>query len=603
MLLRHLALASVLASLGTFTALADEGDPPSRVARLNYTSGSVSFRPGSVEEWTAARVNYPLTSGDHLWTEAGAQVEMHAGSTAIRMAPETAFAIVNLDDQVAQFSLTQGAIEIGIRDLPVGETCEVDLPNAAVSLLRPGVYRLEADGDRMVSTVVVRSGEAEFRGQDAVSPTPVRMGQSARLAGDALPAVSFGALPPPSEFDQWCDMRDRREEQSQSVRYVSRGTIGYEDLDAYGGWRNVPPYGWVWAPRVAAGWAPYHFGYWAWVEPWGWTWIADEPWGFAPFHYGRWAFAGGGWVWIPGAMAPRPMYAPALVAFVGGGGFTAGVAWFPLGPAEVYRPAYHVSPMYIQQINVAHVRVVDVNVVNVSYVNRAVPGAVVMVREDDFIHARPVAGAALAVDARAMERAQVLGHAPMVAPVRESVVMGPAAVGVHAPPARIVERATVTRMAPPPPPVPFRMKQDALRANPGRPLEPAAVESIRRAAPAPAVAPRGGGLRPAETARPAPAPAATPRNDRPPAARPADVAQPAPARQSEKPMSLERPTPAQQPEQPRTAERPAPARQPEPAKKTEAQTQQAPAHPAAAPAMEKKAPPKKDEKKTPDKQQ
>src|SRR5678815_4968713 len=72
-----------------------ESDPPSRVARLSYQSGSVSFRPGTVEEWTAATLNYPLTTGDHLWTDSGAQAEIHAGLAAIRMAPETALEILN----------------------------------------------------------------------------------------------------------------------------------------------------------------------------------------------------------------------------------------------------------------------------------------------------------------------------------------------------------------------------------------------------------------------------------------------------------------------------------------------------------------------------
>src|SRR4029079_18322212 len=94
----------------------------------------------------------------------------------------------------------------------------------------------------------------------------------------------------------------------------------------------------VWMPRVRAEWVPYRYGHWAWVEPWGWTWIDDAPWGFAPFHYGRWAYVRGGWVWAPGVMVARPVYAPALVAFVGVGG--ASVAWFPLGPREVYVPAW-----------------------------------------------------------------------------------------------------------------------------------------------------------------------------------------------------------------------------------------------------------------------
>jgi hypothetical protein len=38
-------------------AFGDEGDPSSRVARLNYLSGSVSLQPAGVEEWTPGAIN------------------------------------------------------------------------------------------------------------------------------------------------------------------------------------------------------------------------------------------------------------------------------------------------------------------------------------------------------------------------------------------------------------------------------------------------------------------------------------------------------------------------------------------------------------------
>jgi hypothetical protein len=73
-------------------------------------------------------------------------------------------------------------------------------------------------------------------------------------------------------------------------------------------------------------------------------------------------------------------------------------------------------------------------------------------------------------------------------------------------------------MTPPPPPVSFAAKQQALQANQGRPLDPAAVDNLRRSAPPAApmvrtmqVAP--GALRPAAQTMP---------NDRPPAARAAE---------------------------------------------------------------------------------
>ncbi|MGA2267176.1 MAG: DUF6600 domain-containing protein [Bryobacteraceae bacterium] len=534
-MMRKVELLAALLAMAAAPVLADAGDPPSRVARLSYQSGTVSFRPGTVEEWTAATVNYPLTTGDHLWADAGAQVEMHVGSTAIRMGSQTALAILNLDDQMAQLSLTQGVLDVHIRYLGDQEAFEIDTPNVAVSLLRPGDYRIDVDGDNNITTVTVRGGEAEVTGGGAAFS--VHADESARLSGVDTVSQDMGSAPPRDEFDRWCEMRDRREDQSQSVRYVSREMIGYEDLDKYGAWRDIPPYGWVWAPaQMAVGWAPYRYGHWVWVDPWGWTWIDDAPWGFAPFHYGRWAFAGAAWVWVPGAMAARQVYAPALVAFVGFGGVGM-AAWFPLGPGEVYRPAYHVSEVYVRQVNIAHVTNVAVinNVTNVRYVNQGVVGAVTVVPRDAFVGARAVARAMVVAPQREIMQAQVVGSTAPIAPVRESVLARPVgAAAVRTPPARIADRAVFAKTAPPPPPV---SRVESLRAT----------DHVAR----PAVV-RGPGAGVARPERPAVVP---PRNDRPPAVQ-------APQARPESPLILRkeaapenRPT-ARPAEQPR-AERPA----------------------------------------------
>ena len=241
-----------------------EPDPPSRVARLNYMSGNVSFRPGTVDEWTAATLNYPLYDGDHLWADRDARTELHVGSTALRMGPETALAILNLDDRMVQLSLTGGTLHVRLRALGEGESFEVDTPNAAVTLLRAGEYRFFVDADRNLTTVTVRGGDAEVNGGGRAFTLHAR--DSARFTGtDDSFGSELESAPFPDQFEIWCQDRDQREERSQSVRHVSRETIGYEDLDDHGTWSDVPDYGWVWAPRVNAGWAPYRDGHWAWV--------------------------------------------------------------------------------------------------------------------------------------------------------------------------------------------------------------------------------------------------------------------------------------------------------------------------------------------------
>jgi hypothetical protein len=521
-----------------------QADLPSRVARLNFQQGPVSFRPGGVDDWAAATTNYPVTTGDYLWADQGARAELHVGSTAIRMDQMTAISVLNLNDQIVQLSLTAGSLNVHIRYLGENESFEVDTPNTSIVLLRPGDYRFSADGDNAVSSLVVRAGDAEVTAGQA-GAFNVRPGESGRFTGVDTVSQEISGAPPLDGFDGWTRDRDVREDRAtMSARYVPREMVGYEDLDGYGRWVNIPPYGMVWQPTtIAAGWAPYHNGHWAWVDPYGWTWIDDAPWGFAPFHYGRWAYAGAAWVWIPGAVAVRPVYSPALVAFVGGGGIGIGVAaWFPLGPGEVYRPAYAVSDVYIRNMNVAYVsNVAVIERVGVTgvYVNQRVVGAVTVVPHDVFVGARPVAVAAVAVRPEMVVSVRVTGFAPAIAPERVSVMAG-AAVAVRTPPAMLMQRTVVVRNAPPPPPVAFAARQEALRQNPGRPLDMHQMNELRAAQPPraplvrPANQPSGAGFGRPVNGNPQPAMRPQPalRNDRPPSAQPGarpTVEQPRPA--------------------------------------------------------------------------
>jgi hypothetical protein len=237
------------------------------------------------------------------------------------------------------------------------------------------------------------------------------------------------------DWETWAEGRDRREDGSVSLRYVSPELVGFEDLDDYGTWQVDATLGPMWVPAVAAGWSPYRFGSWAWVGPWGWTWVDESPWGFAPFHYGRWAFRRGAWGWFPGARVEFPVYAPALVAFVGGSGFDlsldfgvgGGLAWFPLAPGEVFVPHYRVSPTYIRDVNITSVRVRDIDpsridVTKVRYANRSVPGAVTAVSRETFLAGAPVAKAAVRVPPSAVAKATVVGTTAPLAPWKKSAV-------------------------------------------------------------------------------------------------------------------------------------------------------------------------------------
>src|SRR3954447_12273884 len=115
--MRNIHFTPVLLIFAAVPLLAQANDPPARVARINYLSGSVSFRPGSVEEWTAATLNYPLTTGDYLWADSDGRVEIHTDSAAIRMSSRTAVSVLNLDDRTVQLSLTDGSLHIRLLQL------------------------------------------------------------------------------------------------------------------------------------------------------------------------------------------------------------------------------------------------------------------------------------------------------------------------------------------------------------------------------------------------------------------------------------------------------------------------------------------------------
>jgi hypothetical protein len=359
---------------------------------------------------------------------------------------------------------------------------------------------------------------------------------------------------------------------------VNPSTIGAEDLNGNGDWETDPDEGAVWYPTsVAAGWVPYSCGNWTWMAPWGWTWVDCASWGFAPFHYGRWEHRGNRWGWIPGPRVVRPIYSPAMVAFVGGPGVT---AWFALGPHDTYVPWYHASPQYENRVNVANqydrnageVRAIYNQPTLASayagggahgYANR--PLATVAVTQASFAAGRPIGRPDSRVSAVVVANAPVVPH-PLVTPQR-TMVVGAAARAV---PARAVrpalasrtgeEPAGETKMSPgqrpgvignqtavtpaavvrpetpsagaqvaapqsralfhqavPPQPRPsFDEQRKAIETNdPGRPLGPQQLENLRQNRPAgPPQRPEAPHPPPAPRPSPPPAPRSAPSNPR-----------------------------------------------------------------------------------------
>lgn len=500
---KRFTLTCLLFTAGALFGTAALADPPGRVGRLTYLSGPVSFAPAGLDnEWSQAVINRPVTTGDHLWSDQGGRAEVHIGSTAIRLGARTNVDVLNLDGRTTQLRIVQGTLNVRVRHLTRDGLFEIDTPSAAVLVQRPGNYRIDVDPNGQQTTVSVRSGEVDVSGPDA--NFLLYDDQQATLFSDS-PDYELTRLPPLDSFDRFWLARDQRQDRVRSLDYVPDDMTGYEDLDTYGSWSTDSSYGTVWFPaRVAVDWAPYRDGRWMWVEPWGWTWVDSAPWGFAPFHYGRWAYIQGRWGWCPGDIQAHPVYAPALVAFVGGSGFSASISigggpvvgWFPLGYREAYVPWYSASPTYVRQVNVANVTNVTnitnitnvTSVTNINYANRNIPSAITAVSGAVFTQSRMVGPSMLKTAAvQELARAPVIHGGAPIAPARQSLIAGPATVG---PPATVSSRPVVAINAPPPRPASFALRQAEIAQQPDqpfqvRPLAPAAAPGGKAPAGAP----------------------------------------------------------------------------------------------------------------------
>lgn len=491
-----LLIGTVLCAQAQEAAPDNQADPPARAGRLALIEGSVSMQPAGLNDWNAAPLNQPLTAGDTLWSDSGSRAELDLGEARVRLDGRSGVGLVDLTDRVIQLRLDAGSLDVAVSEVADLDTFEIDAPGAAVSLLRPGEYRLTVDNAGSTS-VAIRSGQAQVQSGDQQGFN-LATGQRGLFSANGSYAITQAG--PPDEFDLWCQQRQAHWAEEQAVaQYVSSDAVGYQDLNDYGQWQQQPDYGYVWFPQVAADWVPYSTGHWAWVGRWGWSWIDDAPWGFAPFHYGRWSHFGRRWGWVPAPPHSRAVYAPALVAWIGGpgsGGAAAlgggvAVGWLPLAPGEVFVPAYRASPRYLQKVNLSNSRQLNAALIaNVAanpgqpyrYANREVPGALTVVPQVTFTAGQPVARHRIDPPLP-WQSAAPSARVPAIVPERESVLGALTLNHVLTPPVAVADRAVITRR-PPPMGVPsFERQQSAIEANGGHPLDSAQLQSLRVAEP------------------------------------------------------------------------------------------------------------------------
>jgi hypothetical protein len=488
---------------------AQEVTPP----RVSYIHGQVSlWRPGA-QDWTEATVNMPLAPGDVLYAGPAGNVEIQIGARAfVRAAYGAQVGLDNQEPDFIQLRLTSGYASLDLRELTPGHTVELATPGAAFTVERAGYYHVEIQPDATVFRTH-RGGTATFTVSGG-SATPLGTGQQVAIIGTDSPRVETTTTPALTEWDRWNYQRSDYLAQPASARYLSPGVYGGEALDQYGSWRTVETYGTVWVPAgVGVGWSPYTTGRWIWDPRFGWTWLDDAPWGWAPYHHGRWVFVNTYWAWAPGPIIVRPVYAPALVVFLGGPVLVGHpLYWAPLGWGEPVirwwgRPRFvgvawwggWGGPRVVNNVVIQRTTTVNVTTIT-TYRHVHVTNAVVGVPADRFGRGpdRPVR---LRDDNEARRLTPVRG-AVDVKPVAASVTGGgrPAATR---PPDAVRTRPVVTTRAP-------RDVTPALREQ-GLPVAGSATapEPRQRIVPAPrvtapAAAPTGGARGPAAGGRTTP---------------------------------------------------------------------------------------------------
>jgi hypothetical protein len=372
------------------------GAPPSRVGWLSQISGSVSFHGAGQTQWVAATQNFPVATGDAVWTQPQAGASIIVDSSRFALAGGTEMTAQEIDDTTVTAALSQGEVFLNLVALQPGQSVTIQTPRGTAQIAGNGEYEIFAGDSATPTYVTAITGSIAFTGLGATGPQTVAAQQTLVISGTNPVQAQLGAM----QQDQFLTTMLQQitppppPTATAAPPVVARMT-GATVLTQYGNWQPQPQYGTVWFPHVASGWVPYREGHWAYVQPWGWTWVDNAPWGFAPFHYGRWSQFNGQWGWIPqpvaqqgygqgygygyqydqnrgyyaepGYRGPAPAYAPALVTFLGAaagaaiGAFAANalssgnIGWAPLGPREAYYPPYRVNERQFQAYNQPYV--------------------------------------------------------------------------------------------------------------------------------------------------------------------------------------------------------------------------------------------------------
>ena len=251
------ALVKAMVVAGTLAAAAwaQDEEQGRGVARISVMNGDVSVRRGDSGEWLAAAINAPLVVEDRVFCGPQSRAELQFDSAnMVRIDENSEVRLSDLEYQRYQVQIARGTVMFRVlRDSRAD--VELSTPSVSVRPMKRGSYRVTVREDGS-SEITVRSGEVEIytpRGAERLTS-----GRTMITRGSASdPEFQVVAAVRADDWDRWNEQRDQDLERTRSYQYVSSDIYGAEDLDGSGDWVYADTYGYVWAPRVAVGWAPY----------------------------------------------------------------------------------------------------------------------------------------------------------------------------------------------------------------------------------------------------------------------------------------------------------------------------------------------------------
>ena len=329
---RTLILTSLALAVTGFGSTAATAQEEYRHGHIRHVEPGVTLQRATEASAEEAIANLPFLPGDRVWTDAAGRAAFQfPEGTVVRLDRGSKLDYSDHDesrDQRVVLRLWSGSLILRARS-PESAVFHIETPGGLVEAMGPGVVRVDVEGGQ--TQLSVYEGEASLdTGRDLV-----------RLAAGERTWARWGDGPSePAPFDRYAqddfgqwdgDLESREAWAANSRRYLPEELEPYApEFDNHGTWIYEEPVGYVWQPRVTAGWSPYSNGRWIWTS-YGWTWVPYEPWGWAPHHYGRWGFSvSAGWYWSPGTV-----WGGGWVSWGIGGGY---VGWCALGWNN--RPVY-----------------------------------------------------------------------------------------------------------------------------------------------------------------------------------------------------------------------------------------------------------------------